>query len=173
MAGFDVICFIQLMCAQTLQELAKLSDQPLNLPEMPSIVTTGERLYETNLRGILRYLKQVHKACKRQGLVNAAVEVLAHRATVKQFHDVNDWVVDLLMTLEVPVGVKGLVGGDITAQDLRDYLNGVRPQILHDSSRADISTPSPLSTTEDPLTDAKVVARSPDVREIYLLPGIE
>jgi hypothetical protein len=37
--GFDVICFIHLMRTQTLQELAKLCGQPLELPEMPCIVT--------------------------------------------------------------------------------------------------------------------------------------
>ncbi|ETI26539.1 hypothetical protein G647_03316 [Cladophialophora carrionii CBS 160.54] len=122
MAGFDVICFIQLMRAHTLEELAKLYDQPLELPEMPSIVTTGECLYETNLRSILRYLKQVYKTCKREGAVHASAEFLAHRAMVKQFHDVNDWAVNLPMTLEAPLGVKGLIDGDITAQGLREFL---------------------------------------------------
>ncbi|OCT49401.1 hypothetical protein CLCR_04589 [Cladophialophora carrionii] len=173
MAGFDVICFIQLMRAQTLQELAKMYDQPLELPEMPSIVTTGDRLYETNLRSILRYLKQVYKTCKRQGAAHASVEVLAHRAMVKQFHDVNDWAGNLLMTLEAPSGVKGLVDGDITAQDLREFLNSADAQISQGVTRSEPSASDPSLAAEDPITDGSIVIQTPEVCGISRLARIE
>jgi hypothetical protein len=94
---------------------------------------------------------------------------------VKQFHDVNEWAASLLMTLEMPLGVKGLVDKDITAQDLREFLNGATlPSSIADNSQSprDFSPKLPL-TAEGPVTDANTIAQNPEVCDVACFVRVE
>lgn len=82
--------FIDPLRRVTANVVRNLTGKPIDLPELPPMIMTGERLFLENMRLVLRYLKQVGKACKREQAHKALEEVLDWRATVKCAHDLDE-----------------------------------------------------------------------------------
>lgn len=72
---------------RTKKLVASLPDTPKDLPEMPATVFEGTRQFETNIRNLLRHLKQVQKAFKRAGAQASLDKIIKWRSEVKGWHD--------------------------------------------------------------------------------------
>ncbi|KAJ9615254.1 hypothetical protein H2200_001328 [Cladophialophora chaetospira] len=121
MASFDVFALVELLRQLTIDNLEPLRAKGLQLPDLPDMITTDDRFYETNLRALLRYLKHVNKACKRQD-PDSCQNVLVFRSVIKQWHDVDEWATETLLSLDTPEGLSG-TEHNFTPSELREFLN--------------------------------------------------
>ncbi|EXJ77949.1 hypothetical protein A1O3_09108 [Capronia epimyces CBS 606.96] len=82
-------------CTESL--VRSLPDGLTGLPVLPPMIVTGERRYINNMRMVLRYLKQVGKACKRQQAHEAYEKVFYWRVCVKFAHDIDENLAQLFL----------------------------------------------------------------------------
>lgn len=79
--------------------------------------------YQSNLRVVQRWLKKVEKLCKETDRLASEI-IRAQRAVLQQYHDVDEWAAEHLITLDLPVGIQELSKKDgLTPAQLLDRMN--------------------------------------------------
>ena len=120
-------------------------------------------MYETNLRSILSYLnKKVYKTCKRED-PDSCTKVLTFRGTIQQFHDVDEWVFNIMVSLNIPHGVAQLAEEGMTASEFRELLNAGPASTLvftasegsHSDLDEEAAAPESCTPLEEPLASTE------------------